>query len=85
MYPQALVEVQGSNPRPSVWRAQSCKPLGHSGLAEWIFIVIFIRLSNAVGFSDAGELWKDTYENDMFEEEVRDLFSQVHYSNINWF
>ena len=30
---QALQEVWGSNPRPSVRRIQRCKPFGHSGSA----------------------------------------------------
>ena len=32
--PQALEEVQGSNPQPSVWWVQCCKPLGHSSSAK---------------------------------------------------
>ena len=38
--PQALVEVWGSNSRPSVRRAQRSKPLGHSGSA---FVIVFIK------------------------------------------
>ena len=42
-YPQAFMEVWGSNPWPSVQQAQHCIPLGHSGSAKktylhkWIF------------------------------------------------
>ena len=29
------------------------------------------------GFSDAGDLWKDSYENENFEEEIKCLFDEV--------
>ena len=41
---QALLEIQGSNPQPSMWRAQWCKLFGQSGLAH-SFRVTYMRLN----------------------------------------
>ena len=43
---QALVEVWGSNPWPSVPQAWRCRPLGHSGCLIWVQSIYWNSLQN---------------------------------------
>lgn len=45
---------------------------------NYVSIVLPLNLwVELTGFSDAGDLWKDSYENENFEEEIKSLFDEV--------